>query len=668
MADSAGDPGNEVRSDDLAASLAILKVNYDQGRSHLDTFLPFLVEVLREGATEVLSAVELQHQIWVEFSISMPVGVVDALLARSEQLGYIKRADSVYKRLGSLKPDGRFRRDRREAAAHIVALATKLANYAGANYQEHWSVTDAERRLIQHVNARLGDFLPLASGESLAADSSGFGDAYIINRFLTDTVQTDPIGLEGLETLVKGAAIASTMYLPDGVDSGPKLTDLTFYLDTEIVLNVMGLHGTVAQSVTNDLVDLMGRSDGKVVVLRDTRSEVRRVVRGVINAFRNEGADTQPYGPVAEAARKAGRSASDLEVALGDLDNELHLAGILVVESDKDYEEDARVTGMARSELGGINYLHTQAFNHDVWVLTYLAHLRREHAGDALRSSGAILVTDNWKVAAGSGRLLLALDMPAQVPLAIPQTQLSALLWLSAPTKAAALPHRALIADAYAGLVVPDTLWGRYVAEVQKLRDRDEISRDEWIAMRDPYVVADLLMEATRGETRAFTVGTVEEVREQALHAIRREAELKAAEEEVARVAAEGEAGALRSSLEAGRRERYQRYDRTARRFGRGVGLVFFGVLCIIAFTGFLWSAGIVTPDSTSQPGPLVTIGSLAVMGFGFLGFVDLTTGRHLLGWREWVEAKATRWAQPRIARMFEGNSDGGDEAGTRLR
>jgi hypothetical protein len=69
-----------------------------------------------------------------------------------------------------------------------------------------------------------------------------------------------------------------------------------------------------------------------------------------------------------------------------------------------------------------------------------------------------------------------------------------------------------MIADSYAAMNPPDTLWRKYLAEAARLKSTGDVSESEFALLRFSMEARDALMTVTRGDAELFAEGTVAEV------------------------------------------------------------------------------------------------------------------------------------------------------------
>ena len=68
-------------------SLAILKVNWDEGRDYIENFVPFVAECIRMAPQPEISVGDLQAAVRDTFGINIPQGALQIILGRAARHG-----------------------------------------------------------------------------------------------------------------------------------------------------------------------------------------------------------------------------------------------------------------------------------------------------------------------------------------------------------------------------------------------------------------------------------------------------------------------------------------------------------------------------------------------------------------------------------------------------
>jgi hypothetical protein len=79
------------------ATLAILKVNWDDERDYIANFVPLVAHCVRESGAEAVSVAEIQERATATFGLRIPQGALKTILRRACQDGLVRRSNNVYR-------------------------------------------------------------------------------------------------------------------------------------------------------------------------------------------------------------------------------------------------------------------------------------------------------------------------------------------------------------------------------------------------------------------------------------------------------------------------------------------------------------------------------------------------------------------------------------------
>jgi hypothetical protein len=221
-------------SDRLLTTLALLKVNQEEGRTYVDGYLPFTLHCLEVKGTSEVSTVELQKDIRSEFDIELPHAVLKRILQKASEDEKVELRNGIYvvNRQAiascSLAPAiGEVER----AGARLVDALAEFANQA---FEADWDRKKSKSELGTYINGFSSRVLAAAiSGGSVSGGGrKRTGDQYIVQRFASTISQRDQDLFEILLTRVKGRMLADSMfYLSESTDQPPSLEKVEVYLD-----------------------------------------------------------------------------------------------------------------------------------------------------------------------------------------------------------------------------------------------------------------------------------------------------------------------------------------------------------------------------------------------------------------------------------------------------
>jgi hypothetical protein len=102
-------------------------------------------------------------------------------------------------------------------------------------------------------------------------------------------------------------------------NTGSGFRNVTFVLDTRLLLKAFDLEATIDTENTLALLESARRLKGVLCVFPETKDEIQTVLRGIIRGFQHGGA----RGPLVDELRKRGRGVADVILAASKLEEYL---------------------------------------------------------------------------------------------------------------------------------------------------------------------------------------------------------------------------------------------------------------------------------------------------------------------------------------------------------
>jgi hypothetical protein len=565
-------------SDQTLISLAILTVNWDRGRDVLDSFVPLVAAHLERDADKPVSALELQKDLIDDAGIKIPLGALQSILKRCADRNYLKREAGVYYPNAELLHTIEFHRVREDALRQHKCLLEKLRTFAKERYELEWSEAEADENVLNYLQQGSLPILQAAiEGDPLPDFRPGSRRArHVISAFALHLSERDPEGFSCLETVVKGHILSGVLFYPNMGEVEAKFTDLAVYIDTPVLLPLLGYgdDGTVAQCM--DLIELLSELGAKLRCFHHTREELVGVLEAIAGGKRPGGYRSQdPH--YYEASKQF--SLSDVEETIVSID--VRLKELAVDVADKPPFTDAPDEATLEEVLAKrIPYSRKQAREKDAQSLAAVARLRGMRRMDRFENAKAILLTANPVLVSASREFFKDIAGGRSIPLCMSDGLMTRLAWVKRPMLAPEMPRHAAMAASYAALNPKDELWRRYIEEIERRRKAGSISDEQYYVLRSSREAREVLMDRTFGLEEAFTAGTVDEVLAHATSVIRGEAEAETAEARQAALLAERGAEQERS-----KRERLERahIDRTDRRATAVALLLSWSLACLLA-------------------------------------------------------------------------------------
>ncbi|MCI0586821.1 MAG: hypothetical protein L0323_08290 [Planctomycetes bacterium] len=575
------------------ASLAILKVNWDRlGRDYIENFVPFVAEALRLQTEDVVSLPVLQQAVRARFALDLPLNPIRQVLQRCAKHGFVEKQSGVFYRDPQQLQDLNFSEVRQVVLSLHERLLSQLREFVKSERGIDWSEEQAAAAIHSFLVNQSLKFL-YAQAERTPLDFAQVPQdaAYLVALFLMSSRDTQPTLIDDFAVLVKGHLLANAIYLPDPGKVGQRFRDTSVFLDTSVIVDAAGFAGPERHAPCGELLQLLREYGASLHCFEFTMNEVRRILDACAARLRT-GHLRDAYGPTIEWFIESGRTSSDIELMIARLPERLRSLGITVDEGpprDREFEFQVDEEGFEKALEGGIGYKNPKARVHDVDAVSLIAKLRRGRHSFDVESCRAVFVTTNYELASIARRFFQADAPEGAVALCITDYSLGNLLWLKNPTRAPELPHKLLIADAFAALQPPDALWKLYLAEIARLQERGDITTDEYFALRHGLTAKRALMELTGGLPAVFTEGTVAQVLKVAKEHLRADLQEQLGKERQKRETAENIASGMELRDGARHQRLIERAGRLARISTHGIcgGLLL--VLTVGALLTFPW-------------------------------------------------------------------------------
>lgn len=529
--------GGVTDQQSILTSLAVVRANWDmQSRSYVDTFVPFVVAALGRIRGTAASHT-IRDSLLSGFGLKIPSGVVTAILRRADRGGLVLRDRELY----TCTDAGRdlsagFERKRAEADRKMRALIESALKDDRVR-RVHESGGAVEALLLTHISKHSVPLLAkiVARPEPISEIETTLGSdgEFAIAAFLSDALSKDPVVTDYIEDVVKGSMLSTAVYLSADESIERRFDKTDLYLDTPLLLKLLGHEGPPAQEAIAELLSASRRAGARVVAFEHSVREARNVLASVESELRAAGRPEVVRGVLAHYV-EVGAQPSDVMTAIAQLERDLQRVGVKIQPAPRHKErftvDEAALEDALREH---IRYGGPAAANFDTKSLAAIHQIRAGRDVDQVERTRAVLVTNNTKLANVAAKFFRH-NEDQTVGAAIVDHDLATRLWLKAPMDAPDLPRAQVLADSLALLNPTDAVWQRYLDEIDSLKSRGDVTADEVVALRFSIEARRALVSETGNDASRVDSGVVRE-------SLRRTREAAKAEERVAREVAEEE-------------------------------------------------------------------------------------------------------------------------------
>lgn len=516
-------------------SLAILKVNVDQGNDYLEYLRPFILQILAEHRLSTITADVIKARIAEQFGLTIPEPTIAILLRRISRDHCITRDHGVYQIDGEL-PNPQLSVTTAEAERHISSVLNGLIAFSRGTVKQ----ITTENHAVTAICTFLAEFgitclrAYLRGSAIPSVEQTRHSDIVLVSKFVQHLRENEPERFDSFLVLLQGHMLANALMCPD-LDKAPKtFREVRFYLDTPLIIHAIGADSSARKAAIIELISVLHNLGGKIVVFSHSLDEVRRVLVAAAESIGYSGTSL-PSMPIVIEARKNGTTRSDLLLLIESLDDALARMKIEIMTTPSPIEQFQ----IDEMEFEGIltetvHYANPNAANYDVKSVRSIYALRGNMPIRSIEKCIAIFVTSNTLFAKAAWKYSQDYAPTTDVSSVITDFSLANTAWLKAPMNASALPKVQVLAFSYAALQPSIELLDKYMKEIDRLQNSGEITERDHQLLRSSPLVYDQLTDLTLGDGSELTGETIKTTLERVTREIKGEQREQIAQEQAA--------------------------------------------------------------------------------------------------------------------------------------
>lgn len=479
-------------------SYAILKVDMDERDvEYIDYYIPFVRKAIEAHGQSGVSDFDVKKYLVEEFGINIPQKVALMMLRRLRRDGELDRKNNLYFISKDFVSNG-FNERSKKGAEYADALIQDILCYAsqiGFTLDEDGAWKCLSSFLSAYGYECLSSYLKSQDMPTIEGDTgcNAFVAGYVHDRHSKGKECIAPF----IE-IVKSQMLSVAIFCKDMEDSPEKFSGVTFYLDTRIVLNALGLHGPVCEDAFKELFSLVSSLGGKFAVFRHTVDEIIGILNYCFSTYK----DLSVRNDVLDELRRKRIGKTEIVIIQDNLENLIStdlgipienspkiVAQEMISEVDLSYLIESKTNGQSKN-----------ARETDVKSIRSIYQLRKMKPVLKLEQSIATFVTTNTSLVEAAKDYDAVEFGHKRVSAAITEYALANFAWIKSPSLASSsLPLREILAFAKAALQPSERFWAAYVDAIETAREDGRITSENYTSLRYSPWAREELMITTMG-------------------------------------------------------------------------------------------------------------------------------------------------------------------------
>ena len=575
------------------ATIALLKARFDEGLDHLSMFQPFVDDAICNYKADDIDVQGIQKAIQESVGLSVPAEIVMTLLTRARKKGLLQRHGGRFLRTSNKIQGPEYSAQIQRFLRAHKSLASHLRQFASSRGYNLASDDDALSIILHFLDAR---HIGLVLGQPISVESSDTTTHIdqVVAAFVTSVaMENGPLRVI-LDDIVKGLIIQNALLLRDIPITRRNLKGLTVFLDTGVLLRVLGYGGPTEELAAKEALSLIHAAGANLRVFEGTVNEVEGIL-GVYERKLGSPAAIKTLRPTSLTYHFLSTKAtpSDIHQEIVLLRTNLERLGIKTREFPEhttEYTEDEIALANALKDPASNDGGYDERIWHDVQAVAAVLTLRKGAEARRMAYSKYVFASNSTSVVASATQWYREKYPHIFEPM-VHFRSITNAAWFIRPANASNVPMHELVAVCAAVLQPSNELWTRFVKGLDDLVQSGELSHDESIS-----VLATGFTHIESGEIDTesdFEANNLREIVERVRR--ERESELRSEmdtrekqieDRERAAAVAQYEANSVRTTVQA-------RANRLAMFAAKGI----YTVICIILLLGALFSLPTVWSD-----------------------------------------------------------------------
>ncbi|EMF80869.1 hypothetical protein LEP1GSC188_3143 [Leptospira weilii serovar Topaz str. LT2116] len=337
-----------------------------------------------------------------------------------------------------------------------------------------------------------------------------------------------------------GYILLSSFLLAPPISETASLKNVEVYLDTPIVLKLLGYQGTNFSEAYNELTNLIITQGGLLKIYENTYTETEGIISDCRNWLENPKFNPTSASPVLLNFIENGWKISDVDLTLQKLEGIIKSKNIEMVtgeyrkEEDKYQIDEVELRNAIIKKYNETNYRFEEWKKKDVIdkdVRSVALTHRKKHNlfSTSLSKSRYIFMTSNASLASATRELERENKGIKNNVIwsCLTDIELGTILWLNSPEQIVNYNTRRLLACCTQALQPDNRLRSLFIAELEKKKKDKTFTEDEYNFLKVHGIAIGLMMDKTLGDPDNFYPKLPEEILEEI-----RAAAIKGKEEE----------------------------------------------------------------------------------------------------------------------------------------
>ena len=465
-------------------NLAILQTlkssNY---QDEIDLFIPYIAISIKNLPETPFTGAQIKEQISNDFGIYAPADVIDILLARAKNRGLVNIDNHMYFPQHEVIDswNEQYESHSSEIEESISLIAESFSSFAKDQFNKEISKDQALSLIYDYLKENISESALIAKHTKTTNIDSIKNCDHLTASYIAHAHKNNRDLWPHFKMITRAVMLANYLTFANRISSKKKYQHVTTYLDTPIILGLLGYSGENKQKALREILDLLGEFDLDVAMLYQTLREVE----GIFHAWKYD-LDAKKYDKfnpkTLELLHHKKIDSAVLETRIVLLEKDVAQLGIRIqkgLKLDPKYNCDLQsLENKIRSEFYG-KWVDPA---HDADALNKIHNTRKGEEPKSLNEKFSIFITPNSALASISKQFFELSDRT--IPYVASERWLATMFWFKHPEVFTDLPEKLLLTTAYGTMYSDNGFWKKFSDRLDSLHKHGQISEEDFVLVR----------------------------------------------------------------------------------------------------------------------------------------------------------------------------------------
>lgn len=500
-------------SKSFLVQLALLEtLKKDDFQDEIDLFLPLIAVVISQEKLTEVNVNNLQDGIKKLFGITPPLGAISTFISRAKTRKLLMRENGVF------IPDSEaivewkngFEQKKEQVELSLSFVKDDFQQYAKKKFEADLTIDECDQLLSKFIEDNLSDIASIHRFEKAQVNKKIKNTNHIISSYISEIYKQRGAVLEHFARCTKGMILANYLCLADKISAKKSYNNLTVYLDTPIIVGLLGFSGKTKSQHLSEFLQLLKLNGINLKIFDKTLNEIEGLLQAWKTDFKNKNFKRFNTKTL-ELLRMEGYDDIRLETVIKLLKSKIEDLGISIQYGFNLKERFCCDESSFESFLAQ-DFSSNKNLSHDVICVSRIYNQREGKLIRKISEDMTLFVTNNRLLREKTTKFFkdeIPLDM---VPLAVSETWLLSLFWLKKPNFFSSLPADQLLTSAYGFLYSDDKFWDSFITKLEFLERSGAITQDEFTLVRWDSDLLSLVHDASVSVGTEFSHDNVFEI------------------------------------------------------------------------------------------------------------------------------------------------------------